>query len=119
MFLYVPQVINFDMPAKIAEFVHQTGRAGRMGTVGRAVTFINRQSSRVFSDLCQLLGTTTRLPVQVTTTQRSAAVQSTGSRYPAAAAAVNEEAGIKRKSTVTAYVDIVVMSRVQLLGWMF
>ncbi|XP_065175818.1 uncharacterized protein LOC135805668 isoform X2 [Sycon ciliatum] len=62
----VKLVINFDMPNKIAEFVHQTGRAGRMGLRGTAITFINRKSERLFADLVALLGPTTQLPQSVT-----------------------------------------------------
>jgi hypothetical protein len=38
------QVVNFDMPPTVDEYIHQVGRVGRMGAAGRAVTFINETS---------------------------------------------------------------------------
>uniref|UniRef100_A0A6P8HX19 RNA helicase n=1 Tax=Actinia tenebrosa TaxID=6105 RepID=A0A6P8HX19_ACTTE len=53
--LNVKQVINFDMPASIEEYIHQVGRAGRLGTSGWAVTFINNQNKHLFLDLIETL----------------------------------------------------------------
>ncbi len=33
-------VFNFDMPAKADEYLHRVGRAGRFGTKGLAITFV-------------------------------------------------------------------------------
>jgi superfamily II DNA/RNA helicase len=34
------QVINFDMPADVGEYVHRIGRTGRVGNPGRSTSFI-------------------------------------------------------------------------------
>ena len=36
------QVINFDMPSEIENYVHRIGRTGRCGKTGVATTFINK-----------------------------------------------------------------------------
>eukprot|EP01102_Stenamoeba_stenopodia_P021801 TRINITY_DN8886_c0_g2_i1.p1 TRINITY_DN8886_c0_g2~~TRINITY_DN8886_c0_g2_i1.p1 ORF type:complete len:307 (-),score=77.03 TRINITY_DN8886_c0_g2_i1:28-948(-) len=51
----VTQVINFDMPRTVQEFVHQVGRAGRLGVEGWAITFINNQSKNTFDELLNFL----------------------------------------------------------------
>lgn len=38
----VQQVINFDMPDEIENYVHRIGRTGRCGKTGVATTFINK-----------------------------------------------------------------------------
>jgi len=37
----VSLVINYDLPAEIDEYVHRIGRTGRVGNVGRAVSFFD------------------------------------------------------------------------------
>lgn len=49
------QVINFDMPASVEEYIHQVGRAGRLGKTGWALTFINNTNKPVFLDLVETL----------------------------------------------------------------
>ena len=49
------QVINFDMPSSVEEYVHQVGRAGRLGSTGWALTFINNTNKHVFIDLVETL----------------------------------------------------------------
>ncbi len=44
--LRVDMVVNFDMPPSIQEYIHQIGRAGRLGRSGWAVTFINNEDKR-------------------------------------------------------------------------
>jgi len=51
----VSQVINFDMPTSVEEYIHQVGRAGRLGSTGWALTFINNTSKHVFIDLVETL----------------------------------------------------------------
>lgn len=51
----VTQVYNFDMPNSITDFIHQIGRAGRLGAPGWAVTFINAENKGVFADLVDVL----------------------------------------------------------------
>ena len=47
------QVINFDMPSSVDEYIHQIGRAGRLGSKGVAMTFINNTNKAVFLDLVE------------------------------------------------------------------
>jgi len=52
----VQQVINFDMPKEIENYVHRIGRTGRCGKTGVATTFINKNCDEtVLLDLKQLL----------------------------------------------------------------
>ncbi|KAM6922078.1 putative ATP-dependent RNA helicase DDX59 [Xenentodon cancila] len=44
-------VVNFDMPNTMDEYVHQVGRAGRLGHRGTAITFINNNNKRVFLEV--------------------------------------------------------------------
>ncbi|KAL6604476.1 hypothetical protein ACP70R_042903 [Stipagrostis hirtigluma subsp. patula] len=56
-FLKVRQVILFDMPNSIDEYVHQVGRASRMGEEGMAIVFVNEEDRRLFKELVQILKT--------------------------------------------------------------
>lgn len=50
------QVINFDMPSEIENYVHRIGRTGRCGKTGVATTFINKsQDETILRDLKLLL----------------------------------------------------------------
>ena len=52
----VQQVINFDMPDEIENYVHRIGRTGRCGKTGVATTFINKsQDETILRDLKLLL----------------------------------------------------------------
>lgn len=42
----VEQVINYDLPASIDEYVHRIGRTGRVGNVGKAVSFFDPSDAR-------------------------------------------------------------------------
>ncbi|XP_042200883.1 probable ATP-dependent RNA helicase DDX59 [Callorhinchus milii] len=53
--LNVSLLINFDMAASVDEYVHQVGRAGRLGQGGTAITFINNSSRRHFLSLVSRL----------------------------------------------------------------
>ncbi|KAM3876553.1 putative ATP-dependent RNA helicase DDX59 [Diretmus argenteus] len=44
----VKLVVNFDMPSSMDEYVHQVGRAGRLGHRGTAITFLNNNNKRLF-----------------------------------------------------------------------
>lgn len=35
----VTTVVNFDLPKTIEEYIHRIGRTGRLGNLGRAVSF--------------------------------------------------------------------------------
>uniref|UniRef100_A0A7N4PBE4 RNA helicase n=1 Tax=Sarcophilus harrisii TaxID=9305 RepID=A0A7N4PBE4_SARHA len=47
----VKLVVNFDMPSSMDEYVHQVGRAGRLGHSGTAITFINNNTKKLFLDI--------------------------------------------------------------------
>lgn len=55
--LKVRQVILFDIPNSIDEYIHQVGRASRMGEEGMAVVFVNEEDRRIFKELVQVLKT--------------------------------------------------------------
>ena len=38
----VKQVINFDLPTNIEDYIHRIGRTGRIGNTGRAISFFVR-----------------------------------------------------------------------------
>ncbi|KAM6455285.1 putative ATP-dependent RNA helicase DDX59 [Liasis olivaceus] len=59
-------VVNFDMPSSMDEYVHQVGRAGRLGHSGTAITFINNNSKKLFWDVVKRVKPTgTILPPQL------------------------------------------------------
>lgn len=47
----VKLVVNFDMPSSMDEYVHQVGRAGRLGHKGTAITFVNTKNKNLFWDV--------------------------------------------------------------------
>ncbi|XP_036375832.1 probable ATP-dependent RNA helicase DDX59 [Megalops cyprinoides] len=47
----VKLVVNFDMPSNMDEYVHQVGRAGRLGYRGTAITFLNNNNKRLFLEV--------------------------------------------------------------------
>ncbi|PKA48658.1 DEAD-box ATP-dependent RNA helicase 41 [Apostasia shenzhenica] len=53
--LKVQQVIIFDMPNSMKEYVHQVGRASRMGEEGIAIVFVNDDDKKLFRELVQNL----------------------------------------------------------------
>jgi ATP-dependent RNA helicase DDX59 len=55
--LKVRQVILFDMPNSIDEYVHQVGRASRMGEEGMAIVLVNDEDRKLFKELAQVLKT--------------------------------------------------------------
>ncbi|KDP41892.1 hypothetical protein JCGZ_26910 [Jatropha curcas] len=53
--LGVRQVIVFDMPNSIKEYVHQIGRASRMGEEGTAIVFVNEENKNLFTEFIEVL----------------------------------------------------------------
>lgn len=54
--LGVRQVIIFDMPSSIEEYVHQIGRASfKKGEEGTAIVFVNGEDKKLFGDLVRML----------------------------------------------------------------
>ncbi|KAL8527343.1 hypothetical protein ACS0TY_005274 [Phlomoides rotata] len=51
----VRQVIVFDIPNSMKEYVHQIGRASRMGEDGTAIVFVNEENKKLFPDLVEIL----------------------------------------------------------------
>merc|ERR1719231_1172654 len=43
----VTQVINFDLPNNIDDYVHRIGRTGRVGNIGNALSFINDKNRNI------------------------------------------------------------------------
>lgn len=53
--LSVRQVIVFDMTSSIKEYVHQIGRASRMGEEGTSMVFVNEENKKLFPELVDIL----------------------------------------------------------------
>jgi ATP-dependent RNA helicase DDX3X len=51
----VTQVINYDLPTNIDDYVHRIGRTGRAGNVGNALAFVNEKNSGVIRELRDML----------------------------------------------------------------
>jgi len=43
---YVAKVINYDMPKDVDEYVHRIGRTGRVGNLGRAISFYDCENDQ-------------------------------------------------------------------------
>mmetsp|Transcript_8304 Transcript_8304/g.12386 ORF Transcript_8304/g.12386 Transcript_8304/m.12386 type:complete len:616 (-) Transcript_8304:173-2020(-) len=50
----VTQVINFDLPSNIDDYVHRIGRTGRVGNVGSALSIMNDRNRNISKDLAEL-----------------------------------------------------------------
>lgn len=49
-------VVNFDMPNTIDEYVHRIGRTGRLGNAGKAISFFDSNSDEpLASELIRIL----------------------------------------------------------------
>jgi ATP-dependent RNA helicase DDX3X len=51
----VTQVINFDMPSNIDDYVHRIGRTGRVGNIGHALSLMNEKNRNIARELLELL----------------------------------------------------------------
>ncbi|KAL7496615.1 hypothetical protein ACHAWT_009291 [Skeletonema menzelii] len=51
----VTQVVNYDLPTNIDDYVHRIGRTGRAGNTGAALSFVNERNSGVVRELRELL----------------------------------------------------------------
>lgn len=51
----VKMVINFDAPKNIQDYIHRTGRTGRAGKKGLAITFLTNNNEDLFYDLKDFL----------------------------------------------------------------
>lgn len=51
----VTNVVNFDLPTNIDDYVHRIGRTGRAGNTGSALSFLNEKNGGIAKDLKELL----------------------------------------------------------------
>lgn len=51
----VTQVVNFDLPNNIDDYVHRIGRTGRAGNTGAALSFVNERNAGIARELYELL----------------------------------------------------------------
>ncbi len=51
----LPAVFNFDVPFNAEDYVHRIGRTGRAGASGLAVTLVDRDDTRLVSDIEKLI----------------------------------------------------------------
>jgi ATP-dependent RNA helicase DDX23/PRP28 len=51
----VTLVVNFDAPKTIQDFIHRTGRTGRAGMKGIAITFLTAKDEELFYDVKEFL----------------------------------------------------------------
>lgn len=49
-------VINYDIPQECESYVHRIGRTGRIGNMGRAVTFVTPHENRFLRDIQEYTG---------------------------------------------------------------
>lgn len=51
----VTQVINYDLPNNIDDYVHRIGRTGRVGNVGNALSMMNDKNRNIAREMYELL----------------------------------------------------------------
>ena len=51
----VTQVVNYDLPTNVDDYVHRIGRTGRAGNTGAALSFVNEKNSGIIRELRDLL----------------------------------------------------------------
>ena len=51
----VTQVINYDLPSHVDDYVHRIGRTGRVGNTGSALSIMNDRNRNIAKDLGELL----------------------------------------------------------------
>ena len=52
----VTQVVNYDLPTNVDDYVHRIGRTGRAGNTGSALAFVNEKNSGVVAMPCSGAG---------------------------------------------------------------
>lgn len=52
----VSLIINYDIPLKKESYVHRTGRTGRAGLEGEAITFVTSRQDRFMKDITEYIG---------------------------------------------------------------
>ncbi|CAI5713500.1 unnamed protein product [Hyaloperonospora brassicae] len=51
----VTQVINFDLPNSIDDYVHRIGRTGRVGNIGYALSMMNEKNRNIAREMYELM----------------------------------------------------------------
>ncbi|KAJ1551367.1 hypothetical protein HK096_000600 [Nowakowskiella sp. JEL0078] len=51
----IKNVINFDLPGNIEDYVHRIGRTGRAGASGTAYTFFTHENHKMANSLVQIM----------------------------------------------------------------
>ena len=51
----VTQVVNFDLPSNIDDYVHRIGRTGRVGNKGDALSLMNDKNRNIARELYDLM----------------------------------------------------------------
>lgn len=51
----VTNVVNYDLPTNIDDYVHRIGRTGRAGNTGAALSFVNEKNTNIAKELRDLL----------------------------------------------------------------
>merc|ERR1719230_1203928 len=51
----VTQVINYDLPNNVDDYVHRIGRTGRCGNLGNALSFLNDKNRNIARELYELM----------------------------------------------------------------
>jgi len=51
----VTNVVNYDLPSNVDDYVHRIGRTGRVGNIGHALAFMNHKNDNIAKDMFELL----------------------------------------------------------------
>ncbi|KAJ6805670.1 DEAD-box ATP-dependent RNA helicase 41 [Iris pallida] len=80
--LKVRQVIIFDMPNSMQEYVHQVGRASRMGEKGTSIVFVNGEDHKLFREFVQNLKSAgAAVPRELANSHYSLSINPAGGRH--------------------------------------
>jgi len=60
----ISHVVNFDMPSKVAPYIHRIGRTGRAGRTGEAILLLNRNEKWMLKAIEKQTGTKIKEPVK-------------------------------------------------------
>ncbi len=72
-------VINYDVPAEVADYVHRIGRTARAKKTGDAITFVSAEEASAFALIERTMGQRLNRPEHPLTTQTSANILNTAS----------------------------------------
>ncbi|OQS06924.1 DEAD/DEAH box RNA helicase, partial [Thraustotheca clavata] len=63
--IFVDDVIVFDMPPTVEEYIHIVGRAGRSGEPGNATVYVNEDSASLLPALLSVVWKSVKIPKQL------------------------------------------------------